>query len=229
MWLGLRLLDRRARAGALRRCCRCCATPSPASRASTRTLVEAGRGIGMSARGVLLRIELPLAVPVIMAGVRTALVLLVGTATLVTFINAGGLGAILADRHLPVPVLADGRRRRAGRPARPAHRVARARPRAAHPAEGNLTMRSTAHPPAGRAPSLALAAAAAGSPCCRLRPGHRRRLRPGRHAGRPAEPTSESLDGAEHLGRLEELLREHPARQDGADPAEGRRRRRSPT
>ena len=46
-----------------------------------RTLVEAGRGVGMSAAGVLLRIELPLAVPVIMAGVRTALVLLVGTAT----------------------------------------------------------------------------------------------------------------------------------------------------
>ena len=60
-----------------------------------RTLVEAGRGVGMSARGVLLRVELPLAVPVIMAGLRTALVLLVGTATLVTFINAGGLGAIL--------------------------------------------------------------------------------------------------------------------------------------
>lgn len=60
-----------------------------------RTLVEAGRGVGMSARGVLLRVELPLAVPVIMAGVRTALVLLVGTATLVTFISAGGLGAIL--------------------------------------------------------------------------------------------------------------------------------------
>ena len=44
---------------------------------------------------MLLRIELPLAMPVIMAGVRTALVLLVGTATLATFINAGGLGAIL--------------------------------------------------------------------------------------------------------------------------------------
>ena len=59
------------------------------------TLVEAGRGVGMSAAGVLLRVELPLAVPVIMAGVRTALVLLVGTAALVTFIDAGGLGAIL--------------------------------------------------------------------------------------------------------------------------------------
>jgi osmoprotectant transport system permease protein len=60
-----------------------------------RTLVEAGRGLGMSAAAVLLRVELPLALPVIMAGVRTALVLLVGTATLATFINGGGLGATL--------------------------------------------------------------------------------------------------------------------------------------
>jgi len=59
------------------------------------TLVEAGRGLGMSSASVLLRVELPLAVPVIMAGVRTALVLVVGTATLATFINGGGLGAIL--------------------------------------------------------------------------------------------------------------------------------------
>lgn len=59
------------------------------------TLVEAGRGIGMSAAAVLLRIELPLALPVIMAGVRTALVLVVGTAALATFINAGGLGGAL--------------------------------------------------------------------------------------------------------------------------------------
>jgi osmoprotectant transport system permease protein len=60
-----------------------------------QTLVEAGRGVGMSARSVLFRIELPLALPVIMAGVRTALVLLVGTATLATFINGGGLGATI--------------------------------------------------------------------------------------------------------------------------------------
>lgn len=59
------------------------------------TLVEAGRGLGMSPAAVLLRVELPLAVPVIMAGVRTALVLVVGVATLATFINGGGLGAIL--------------------------------------------------------------------------------------------------------------------------------------
>ena len=60
-----------------------------------RTLVEAGRGMGMSAVAVLFRIELPLAVPVIMAGVRTALVLVVGVASFATFINAGGLGALI--------------------------------------------------------------------------------------------------------------------------------------
>lgn len=59
------------------------------------TLVEAARGVGMSGPAVLLRIELPLALPVIMAGVRTALVLVVGTATLATFIDGGGLGGMI--------------------------------------------------------------------------------------------------------------------------------------
>lgn len=58
-------------------------------------LVEAGRGMGMSASAVLFRVELPLAVPVMLAGVRIALVLLVGTATLATFINGGGLGVLI--------------------------------------------------------------------------------------------------------------------------------------
>lgn len=58
-------------------------------------LVEAGRGMGMSAAAVLLRVELPLAVPVMLSGVRTALVLLVGTATLATFIDGGGLGLLI--------------------------------------------------------------------------------------------------------------------------------------
>ena len=58
-------------------------------------LVEAGRGIGMSSAAVLFRVELPLAVPVLLAGVRTALVLLVGTATLATFIDGGGLGVLI--------------------------------------------------------------------------------------------------------------------------------------
>ena len=58
-------------------------------------LVEAGRGMGMSATAVLLKVELPLAVPVILAGIRTALVLLVGTATLAVFVDGGGLGILI--------------------------------------------------------------------------------------------------------------------------------------
>lgn len=60
-------------------------------------LIDAARGQGFSRRQVLTRVELPLAVPIILSGVRTALVLLVGTATLATFINAGGLGDIIND------------------------------------------------------------------------------------------------------------------------------------
>jgi osmoprotectant transport system permease protein len=56
------------------------------------TLIEAARGMGMSARQTLLRVEIPLAVPVMVAGIRVALVLNVGTATLTTYIGAGGLG-----------------------------------------------------------------------------------------------------------------------------------------
>jgi osmoprotectant transport system permease protein len=58
-------------------------------------LVEAGRGMGMSRGAVLFRIELPLAVPVMLAGIRTALVLLVGTAALAAFVNGGGLGILI--------------------------------------------------------------------------------------------------------------------------------------
>ena len=58
-------------------------------------LIEAGRGMGMSAAAVLFKIELPLAIPVMLAGIRTALVLLVGTATLGAFIDGGGLGLLI--------------------------------------------------------------------------------------------------------------------------------------
>lgn len=57
-----------------------------------RSVLEAGRGMGMSNTGVLWRLELPLAVPVILAGVRTALVLNVGTAAFAFLFAAGGLG-----------------------------------------------------------------------------------------------------------------------------------------
>lgn len=60
-------------------------------------LIDAARGQGFSRSQVLTRVELPLAVPIILSGIRTSLVLLVGTATLATFINAGGLGDIIND------------------------------------------------------------------------------------------------------------------------------------
>lgn len=60
-----------------------------------RSVVESARGMGMTKTAVLFRIELPLAVPVMLAGIRTALVITVGTATLATFIGAGGLGALI--------------------------------------------------------------------------------------------------------------------------------------
>lgn len=75
-------------------------------KANDPTLLEAARGIGMSPLGVLTRVELPLAVPLILAGVRTALVLNVGTATLATFGGGGGLGVLITtgitSQRMPV-------------------------------------------------------------------------------------------------------------------------------
>lgn len=59
------------------------------------SVIEAGRGMGMTNMAVLFRIELPLAIPIMLAGIRTALIIVVGTATLATFINAGGMGDII--------------------------------------------------------------------------------------------------------------------------------------
>ena len=55
-------------------------------------LKEAGRGMGMTSRDLLFQLELPLATKTITAGIRTALVISVGTATLGAFIGAGGFG-----------------------------------------------------------------------------------------------------------------------------------------
>lgn len=60
-----------------------------------RTLIDAGRGQGMSAGTVLRRVEFPIAVPYILAGLRTSLVLAVGTATLCFLVSAGGLGILI--------------------------------------------------------------------------------------------------------------------------------------
>lgn len=59
------------------------------------SVIEAGRGMGMTRTQILRQIELPLALPFIMAGIRTATVLTVGIATLATFVGAGGLGDII--------------------------------------------------------------------------------------------------------------------------------------
>jgi len=57
-----------------------------------RSVVEAGRGMGMTDRQLLLQVELPLALGVIIAGVRVAAVISVGLATIAAAIGAGGLG-----------------------------------------------------------------------------------------------------------------------------------------
>ena len=53
---------------------------------------EAGRGMGMSERQLLLQVEIPLAFGVILAGIRVATVIGVGIATIAAFVGAGGLG-----------------------------------------------------------------------------------------------------------------------------------------
>ena len=101
--------------------------------------VEAAEALGMTARQRLLQVRLPLAAPVIMAGIRTAAVITVGAATLAAFIGAGGLGEpivtglALADTRLvlsgalPAALLAllvDGALAIVARAVTPAHRRA---------------------------------------------------------------------------------------------------------
>ncbi|HSO94004.1 MAG TPA: ABC transporter permease [Candidatus Dormibacteraeota bacterium] len=58
---------------------------------------EAARGIGMRQRAVLFRVELPIALPFIMAGIRTSAVNVVATATLAALVGWGGLGRFIID------------------------------------------------------------------------------------------------------------------------------------
>ena len=55
-------------------------------------MIEAGRGMGMTDRQLLFKVKLPLAVPVIMAGLRNSVVLIIGIAAIAALIGAGGLG-----------------------------------------------------------------------------------------------------------------------------------------
>lgn len=58
-------------------------------------ILEAARGMGLTPGRVLIRIELPLAWPIILAGIRTAVIINVGTATLASFVAGGGLGDLI--------------------------------------------------------------------------------------------------------------------------------------
>src|SRR5665213_2998752 len=62
-----------------------------------RDVVQAARAMGMTSLQALVRVELPLALPLIFAGLRTATVYVVATATLATFAGGGGLGDIIVN------------------------------------------------------------------------------------------------------------------------------------
>ena len=68
-------------------------------------VIDAARGVGMSARQMLWRVELPLALPVIVAGLRIAAVTIISVTVVAAYVNAGGLGTLIfngiANDHAP--------------------------------------------------------------------------------------------------------------------------------
>jgi osmoprotectant transport system permease protein len=66
-------------------------------RSVDRDVREAAEGMGMRGRQVLWQVELPVAMPLIMAGIRTSAVQVVATATLAAYVGLGGLGRYLID------------------------------------------------------------------------------------------------------------------------------------
>ena len=68
-------------------------------------VLDAARGMGMNARELLLRVELPLAAPVIVAGLRVAAVTVISVTVVAAYVNAGGLGTLIfngiASDHAP--------------------------------------------------------------------------------------------------------------------------------
>ena len=58
-------------------------------------IVNAGRGMGMSRWNLLVEVQIPLAIPVILAGLRTAAVMNIGIAAIAAYIGAGGLGVLI--------------------------------------------------------------------------------------------------------------------------------------
>jgi osmoprotectant transport system permease protein len=70
-----------------------------------REVVEAAQGMGMSPAEILRKIELPLALPVIVAGLRIATVTVISVAVVAAYVNAGGLGTLIfsgiSNDHAP--------------------------------------------------------------------------------------------------------------------------------
>src|SRR5699024_8483850 len=62
-----------------------------------KNLLMSGKGMGMTGWETIIHIEVPLAVPVIMAGIRLSAVYLIGWATLASFAGGGGLGDLIFD------------------------------------------------------------------------------------------------------------------------------------
>ncbi len=63
----------------------------------SRDVIDAARGMGLSGRQILTGIQMPMAAPVIFAGIRTSAVQVVASATLATFIGGGGLGELIVE------------------------------------------------------------------------------------------------------------------------------------
>lgn len=60
-----------------------------------RSIIEAAHGMGMNPRRILWKIELPLAFPLIISGIRTAVTINIGSAILAAFVGGGGLGNLI--------------------------------------------------------------------------------------------------------------------------------------
>ncbi|WP_042410364.1 ABC transporter permease [Streptacidiphilus carbonis] len=72
-------------------------TTYEAVRSVDRALVDAARGMGMEPLRVLFQVELPVALPLILSGVRSAAVQIVSTATIAAYVSFGGLGRYIVD------------------------------------------------------------------------------------------------------------------------------------
>ncbi len=73
-----------------------------------KSIIDAAKGMGLTGGQILFKVEMPLALPTIIAGIRTAVVINIGTATIAAFIGAGGLGDFIfigISRNIDVLVL----------------------------------------------------------------------------------------------------------------------------